>query len=130
MQERVVVRYSECFKRAVVEALEAGRFVSLGAARRHYGIPGMSTIPGWLRLYGKNHLQTKVVRVEKPDEADRVRQLEAKIVQLERALGRTQVQKILEEEFLKRACQLLGQDVESFKKKNAGGLSTAPSPTA
>jgi len=126
VDERIIIRYSECFKRSVVEALESGRFVSLGAAQRHYGIPGMSTIPGWLRRYGKNHLQAKVVRVEKPDEADRVRELQDKVAQLERALGRAQVQHFLEEEFLKRACQRLGEDVESFKKKNAGGSSTPP----
>ena len=128
MEQQIIVRYSECFKRAVVEALETGRFTSQNAARRHYGIAGKTTIPAWLRRYGKNHLQAKVVRVEKPDEADRVRQLERRIAELERALGRTQVEKLLEEEFLKRACDRLGEDVAGFKKKNAGGLSTPPPP--
>ena len=34
MRERIIRRYSEAFKRAVVAELEAGRFASVGAARR------------------------------------------------------------------------------------------------
>ena len=75
MRGRIVRRYSSCFKRQVVEDLENGRFESLEAARHHYGIGGHRTIQLWLRQYGKNHLQAKVVRVEKPDEADRIREI-------------------------------------------------------
>ena len=120
MRERVIIRYSECFKREVVEALEAGRFRSADSAREHYGIKGMGTIARWLKRLGKNHLQTKVVRVEKPDEADRIRELQKQVAKLERALGQTQAQNLLNQEFLKRACQRLGEDLETFKKKSAG----------
>lgn len=124
MRERVVYRYSECFKREVVGALEAGRFGSAYAAQEHYGIRGNGTIAKWLKRLGKNHLQTKVVRVEKPEEADRIRELQKQVGQLQRALGQTQVEKLLEEELLKRACALLGEEVTAFKKKNAGTPST------
>jgi transposase-like protein len=120
MRERVVLRYSECFKREVVEALESGRFSSVCAARAHFGIKGGDTIPKWLKRFGRNHLQAKVVRVEKPDEADRVRELQKQVAQLQRALGQTQAQNLLNEAFLKRACQRLGEDVEAFKKKSDG----------
>ena len=120
MQDRVVRRYSSCFKRRVVAELEGGRFESILAARRHYGIEGSGTVRRWLRRYGKNHLQAKVVRVETPEEASEIRALRAKIKQLEQALGRTQAERIIGEEYLKIACRELGQDVESFKKK-AGG---------
>ena len=40
MRERVVVRYSACFKQEVIGALEAGRFASVEAARVHFGIKG------------------------------------------------------------------------------------------
>jgi hypothetical protein len=66
--------------------------------------------------------------VEKPGEADQMRELRKRVAQLERALGCTQAQKILEEEYLKRACEQLGQDVESFKKKSVGRSSTQPPP--
>lgn len=123
MQQRVVHRYSSCFKRRVVEELERGRFASVEQARVHYGIGGASTIGQWLKRYGKNHLLAKVVRVEKPDEADRVRQLQAKVGQLERALGQTQAQSVLNAQYLKLACEELGQEVEAFQKKCDGGRS-------
>jgi transposase len=126
MQQRIVRRYSACFKQQVVADLENGRFGSLEAARVHYGIGGSGTIPRWLRRYGKNHLCGKVVRVEKPDEADRIRQLKREIAQLQQALGRTQAENVLNAEFLKLACEELGQDVERFKKKSGGGRSTKP----
>jgi len=130
MRERMVYRYSECFKREVVEALEAGRFGSSEAAGAHYGVRGNGTIARWLKRFGKNHLQAKVVRVEKPDEADRIRELQKQIAKLERALGQTQAENLLNAELLKTACRRLGEDVEGFKKKNAGlpstGLSKPP----
>ena len=120
MQERIVVRYSECFKREVVEALEAGRFESVQAAQVHFGIKGNGTVAKWLRRFGRNHLQAKVVRVEKPDERDRIKALQKQVAQLQRALGQTQAENLLNEELLKTACGRLGEDLEAFKKKNAG----------
>lgn len=127
MPERVVYRYSECFKREVIGALEAGRFGSVYAAQVHFGIQGSGTIGRWLRRYGRRDLQAKVVRVEKPDEADRIGELKKQVAQLQRALGQTQAENLLHAELLKTACQRLGQDVESFKKKNAGAPSTGSS---
>ena len=40
MRERVIFRYSACFRQQVVAELESGRFGSIEAARRHYGIGG------------------------------------------------------------------------------------------
>ena len=128
MRDRVVRRYSVCFKRRVISELERGRFESIQAAREHYGIGGATTIQGWLKRYGKNHLQAKVVRVETPNEADQIRELKAKVKQLEQALGRTQAERILDEEYLKLACAELAQDVDTFKKNAAGPRSRARSP--
>ena len=127
MRGGMVKRYSVAFKRQVIADLESGRFATLAAARQHYGIDGSSTIQRWLRRYGKNDLLTKVVRVQKPDEADQIRQLKQQIAQLERVLGRTQANCALEEEYLRLACEQLGEDVERFKKKQDGPPSTGPS---
>ena len=110
----------------MVADLENGRFDSIEAARQHYGIGGGATIQKWLRRYGKNHLCGKVVRVEKSDEADRIRQLKRQIAQLQQALGRTQAENVLNAEYLKLACEELGEDEEGFKKKSDGGRSTEP----
>ena len=124
MAGRRVIRYSVCFKRQVVSDLESGRLPSIEAARSHYGIGGSGTIRRWLGQLGKNHLQAKVVRVERPDEADQIRDLKRRIADLERALGRTQAENVLHAEYLKQACAALGQDVASFKKKSAGSRCT------
>lgn len=117
MKCQTVMRYSISFKRQVVADLENGRFESIESARRHYGIGGRETIQTWLRKYGKNHLLPKVVIVQKPNERDQIRQLKQQVAELQRALGQTQVENVLNNEFLKIACDELACDVEAFKKK-------------
>ncbi|MBA7709119.1 hypothetical protein ES703_118029 [subsurface metagenome] len=117
MQQRLVLRYSMSFKRQVVSELESGRFNSIGQASEHYGISGSETVRKWLRKFGRNHLCPKVIRVEKPNEQDQVRQLKKQIKQLKEALGQTQAENVINQEFLKIACEEMGQDVDAFKKK-------------
>ncbi len=117
MQQRLVIRYSMSFKRQVVSELESGRFDSIGQANEHYGITGADTIRRWLYKFGRNHLCPKVIRVEKPDEQDQMRQLKKQIKQLKEALGQTQAENVINQEFLKIACEEMGQDVDAFKKK-------------
>lgn len=126
MEQRVVMRYSMAFKQQVVRDLESGRFVSILAAQEHYGICGNGTIQDWLKRYGKQHLCARVIKVETPDEKDQMRQLKQRIKQLEQALGRTQAENVLNQEFLKLACDGLGQEVEVFKKKVGTPLCMPP----
>ena len=100
MEHRTVRQYSLCFKRQVIDDLESGRFGSIDAARRHYGIRGRGTIQIWLRKYGKNHLLPKVVIVQKPDEKDQIRELKRQVAELQRVLGQTQAQNVLNGELL------------------------------
>lgn len=86
MRDRTVRKYSACFKqpqRAGVADLENGRFESIQAARIHYGVGGCGTIQRWLKQYGKNHLLGKVIRVEKPNEADRIGELKRQVAALQ-----------------------------------------------
>lgn len=117
MQRKTAIRYSAAFKQQVVADLESGRFRSIQAANEHYGIRGTQTIRKWLARLGRNHLIPKVVRVEKPDEADQIRQLKKQIRQLQEALGKTQLENVMNESFLEIACEQLGVDFEEFKKK-------------
>ncbi len=126
MRERIIKRYSVSFKMQVISELETGRFESIDAARRHYDIGGSVTIQKWLRRYGKNHLQAKVVRVEKPNERDRIQELKKRVSELERVLGRTQAESVMNATFLKLACQELGRGVDTFKKQVNGLRFTVP----
>lgn len=62
-----IVRYSDCFKRAIIEEIEK-KGLSIEACRRKYSIGGATTIQKWLKKYGKNHLLNKIIRVETIDE--------------------------------------------------------------
>jgi len=115
--EQRVIRYSEAFKRQVVEELESGRYRSIGEVRRKYGIKGGETVPTWLRKYGREHLLPKVVRVERMGERDRIEGLEQRVRQLEKALAEANLDKVLSEAYFELACEEFGiTDVEGFKK--------------
>lgn len=124
MRQRKVYRYSNCFKRQVVQELENGRFDSIYQANAHYGIKGANTVSSWLRRFGRGDLCAKVVRVEKPDEKDRIKELQQQVKQLKQALGQSQLEKILGDEFLLIACERMGIDVKEFKKKAGTKLFT------
>ncbi len=127
MSQHVVTRYSLAFRQQVVSEIESGRFASVRAAQVHYEIRGNTTVYRWVRCMGKNHLLPKRVRVEPVDEADRMRELQKQIENLERLLGRTQAENLLNQSYLKIACEQLGVEVESFRKKSAGVRSGSPS---
>ena len=117
MQQRSIIRYSISFKQEVINQLEAGRFASIGQAQSHYGITGNGTVQSWLKKYGRNHLCPKVVRVEKPDEKNQIRELKKQVRQLREALGQTQAEKVIGDVFLEIACENMGVEVDAFKKK-------------
>ena len=123
MEQKIIYRYSTAFKRQVIEDIESGRFCSIERAREHYGIRGMATISNWLKRFGRNELLHKVVRVEKPNEQDEIRVLKQQIRHLKEVLGDKEALFALEKEYLDMACEELGTDVESFKKKGSGGQS-------
>lgn len=126
MGDRLRIRYSACFKQRVISELESGRFSSVEAARLHYGIGGRSTIGKWLDRYGRNHLRAKVVIVQTVNEVDQLKALRREVAELERALGRTQAQSVLNRSYLELACEDLGQDVEAFIKKSDGRRCIGP----
>ena len=117
MQQRSIIRYSISFKQEVIRQLELGRFASICQAQSHYGITGNGTVQSWLKKYGRNHLCPKVVRVEKPDEQNQVRELKKQVRQLREILGQTQAEKVIGDAFLEIACENMGVEVDAFKKK-------------
>jgi transposase len=121
---RRVVRYSEAFKRQVVEEIESGKLSSIEQARRRYGIDGKGTISKWLRRLGKNHLLPKVVRVETPDEKREMERLRRQVQELEHALAQTRMKELLAEAHFEILCQDQGiKDIEAAKKKADAELS-------
>ena len=115
-----VIRYSEAFKQKVVSELEDGRFGSPFEASRAYGIKGTTTVRRWVREYGKSHLLSKVVRVEKQGEPGEIRQLKERVRQLETALADSHMDWALADSFFEILCERTNTDVEAFKKKHGG----------
>jgi transposase-like protein len=120
------VRYGEAFKQQVVEQIQSGKFSGAFAASRAYGIKGSTTVNNWLRLYGREDLIAKQITITTVQEKDRIKQLEQRNRQLEKALATTQMKGLLEESYLRIACERLEMEVDEFKKKHDTQLSQRP----
>jgi transposase len=114
-------RYSQAFKREVVTEYEAG--VSVSSLQKRYGINGTQTIQRWVKKYGQQGLRTEVVRIQRAEEADRVRELEKRVKELEQALGRVTLEKLKLESILEELHETEGEVV----KKNERPSSSASS---
>jgi transposase len=110
----VTTRYSESFKLKVIREMESG--ASQAEVQRKYDIPTNSTIISWLKKYGKNHLLSKVVRVEDASERNRIKRLEEEKAQLEKALAQTQIKLLAMESLVEVAEEYYKADF----KKNFG----------
>ena len=114
---RTILRYSLAFQQKVVREIESGE-LSIEDARRLYDIRGNATIQQWIRKLGKNHLLSKVVRIEMKDEKDRVKELEKRIRQLESALADEHIKNAVLESLVDIARDKYGIDL---KKKSGQG---------
>ena len=117
------VRYSEAFKRRVVDELERGKHSSIETARRAYSIGGSVTVHKWVRKYGSEDMLPKRVRVETLKEQDELKQARKRVRELEAAVADAHIDHCLEKGYLQVACDRMGVDLEDFKKKNAMTLS-------
>lgn len=100
--------------------------VSFLEIRRKYGIGGCGTVQTWVRRYG-NGTRGKIIRVEKPEEINELKQLRERTRRLERALADANLDLALERQYTRLACERAGiKDVAEFKKKAAGQPPTEP----
>ena len=118
-----VRRYSEAFKRQVVEELEQGKFSSAFDAQQSYGILGDRTVFRWMKKYGRDNLFPKLVRIETMKERDKKKEDRKRIRDLEAALSDAHIDNCLEHAFLEIACERMGISIEEFKKKHELTLS-------
>ena len=115
-KKRVVIRYSEAFKHQVIHEIEQG-LRSSEEIRKAYGIKGPGTIHYWLKRMGKFESLPRIIRVEKPDEKDRIKELERQIRQLKESLADTQVDYLIAKSQFEVVCEQQGLDPEEVKKK-------------
>lgn len=113
-----IKRYSLAFKQSVVREYESG--ASLYALGRRYGIGGAETIRRWVKQYGRAGLRHEVVVMQRAEEQERVKALEARIAELEAAVADLALDKLMLESILEVASQEAGEDL---KKKAERTLS-------
>lgn len=118
------IRYSEAFKRQVVDELEKGKFSSFGEARRAYDIRGLDTLQRWVRQYGNEKILPKKVKIETMKERDELKEARKRIRELEAALADAHIDHALSDAYVQIACERMGEDPDSFKKKHGITLSS------
>lgn len=116
MKKKTVIYYSEAFKLEVVKHYESNG-LSMQETSKIYGIRGSETLRNWLRKYGKESSLNKVIRVEKPDEKNRLKELENEVKKLKEALADTYLLKVTAESTLEVAAEMMGLTIEELKKK-------------
>ena len=114
--ERAYVRYSDAFKRQVMQDLESGKLRSLGHVRRVYGIRGSTTVERWVKKYGSEEIRPKIIRVETMKERDELQEARKRIRELEAAVADAHIDHCLEKAYLHVACERMGEDPAEFKK--------------
>jgi len=117
------IRYSEAFKRQVVEELESGKFRSICEANRAYNIRGADTLQRWVRRYGNEKILPKKVKIETMKERDELKEAKKRIRELEAALADAHIDHALSDAYVQIACERMGEDPASFKKKHGITLS-------
>ena len=110
-----MIRYSISFKQKVVRGLEE-EGLTISEASRRYGIKGGQTIQNWLRKFGKNHLISKIVRIEMKGEKDRVKELESELKRVKLALADA----TMKNDMLETLITLASDHYQTDIKKNLG----------
>jgi transposase-like protein len=117
-----IIRYSKGFKMQCVREVESGESSPI-TVRRKYRIKGPATVMRWVRQFGSGKFGM-IIRVEKAHEVNETAQLRTDLHRAKEALADTHMELALEQAFLAVACEEMGQSVEGFKKKHAGGRRT------
>lgn len=117
------IRYSEAFKKQVVDEIAQGKFSSPYKAQQAYGIRGNATVTKWIRKYGREDLLPKRIRIETMEEIDQLKEARKRVKELEAALADAHIDQCLEHAFLEIACERMEVDMDDFKKKNGLTLS-------
>ena len=122
------IRYSEAFKLQAVSAFESEPRGSLNAVCLKYGIGSVTTLARWVRRYGSEDKLPRNVRIETLKERDELKDAKKRIRELEAAVADAHIDFCLERAYLDEACDRLGVNSGTFKKKHAMTLSSVRNP--
>ena len=106
--------FSDRLKKKIVKDIERGK-VNVVGVMREYQI-SHSSVYNWLRKFSGHLQSTSTLVMQMDSEQYRTKELEKKVLELEAALGRKQ----LENDYLKKLIDLADQDLGIDIKKNIG----------
>jgi transposase len=116
--------FSVEMKREIVKQIEENK-IGVVAVSREYGV-NRTAVYNWLNKYSRTLKRGQVIVVEKESEQRKNEELKAKIAELERIIGRKQ----MEIDFLNKVIEIGSQEVKvDIKKKFGGKLSTGSEST-
>ena len=87
-----VFRYSESFKRKVVEEYESGERIT--DLKIKYGIKGSMTVSNWIQKYSKKGFRHEMVHIQTEEDINYVKGLEKKVEMMEKVIGRMTLERI------------------------------------
>lgn len=111
--------FSVEMKREIVKQIEENK-IGVVTASREYGV-NRTSVYNWLNKYSRTLKRGQTIVVEKESEQRKNEELRAKIAELERIIGRKQ----MEIDFLNKVIEIGSEEVKvDIKKKFGGKLST------
>lgn len=115
MQEKTIRRtFSEEFRRKKVWEIE-NKLTTVSQVSRNYNV-SRTGIYYWLRKYSKHYQPSLKVVLQMESEEEKTKKLQSRIAELERALGRKQ----MELDYLNKLIELEGKRLGADLKKKAG----------
>ena len=112
--QRKTIRYSDCFKRKIVEEVSQGK--SISEVSRTYGIKGSMTVHKWIKRYGREDLLSEIIYVKMRKETDRQKELELENKRLKIALAEA----VLAKDALETLVEIANEHYQTDLKKNFG----------
>jgi len=120
MKKNVKMRrtFSSEFKKEKVFLIEQGK-LKVSEVCKMYEV-SYTSVYNWLSKYGKHYSKTERLVVEKISEESKTLELMKKVAELERVVGKQQLQIIYKDAVIQSASELIGDDIE--KKFNSQQL--------
>ena len=116
--------FSPTLRKDVVGLIESGK-LSIAAASREYQV-SKTTIYRWIHRYSTYNKKGTVLVVDKDSQAEKLKQMQQKIAELEQAVGHKQMQIDYYKKFIDLASEEVGEDL---KKKYDSAASSGSSTT-
>ena len=117
MAKKVYKRYSEAFRIQVVREYEQGEY-SIKALHRRYGV-NQGTLKKWIQKYSTQGLKYKLMKIQTPEEQDRLKELEAENARLKMLVADLQLDKVMLESTITVIQREYGIDVKKNGMKSS-----------